>query len=352
MPAHVESFCGNLEWVVMVPGSNRGIAIVAIGRNEGERLKGCLRAAIQAAGSVVYVDSGSVDGSAAYARSMGCRVVELDPARPFTAARARNEGFACAVDHAPNAAFVQFVDGDCKLEEGWLEKGVAALAKRKDVALVRGHLREIHPDATVYNKLCDLEWRQTPGEIGACGGIFLARAEAFRAAGGFRPDVIAAEDDEFCVRVRRLGWKILMIDAPMARHDAAITRFSQWWQRTRRAGHAYAQVAALHGGGEERYFVRDRRRILLWGLALPAAALVLAPFTLGFSLSALICAYALQLLHIERGCRKRGWLRADARTYAFFTVISRFPALQGLLEYYWRQGRGRAMTIIEHKRSL
>jgi GT2 family glycosyltransferase len=335
----------------MTPDSSQGIVIVAIGRNEGERLRTCLSAALAGARTVVYVDSGSTDGSAEYARSVGCRVVDLDAARPFSAARARNEGFDCAMAQAPDTALVQFVDGDCELEEGWLERGTAALAERDDVGVVRGHLREIRPEASVYNRMCDLEWRQTPGEIAACGGIFLARAEAFRAAGGFRPEVIAAEDDEFCVRVRRLGWKIRMIDAPMARHDAAITHFSQWWRRARRTGHAYAQVAALHGEGEERYFVRDRRRILIWGLALPGLALALAPFTRGVSLLLMLCLYALQLVHIAHGCRKRGWRSGDAWTYACFAVISRFPALQGLIEYHWRQGRGSAMTIIEHKRS-
>jgi GT2 family glycosyltransferase len=177
----------------------------------------------------------------------------------------------------------------------------------------------------------------------------MARACAFQEVGGFRPDVIAGEDDEFCIRVRRQGWKILMIDAPMASHDAAITSFGQWWRRNRRAGHAYAQVAALHGGGDERYFVRDRRRILIWGLALPIAAVAAAPFTHYISLPVLLCLYSLQFAHIVRGCRKRGWASWDALAYGFFTVISRFPALQGLLEYYWRRMRRRPMTIIEYK---
>jgi len=175
--------------------------------------------------------------------------------------------------------------------------------------------------------------------------------EAVRGAGGFRPDVIAGEDDEFCVRVRSRGWKILMVDAPMARHDAAMTRFGQWWRRARRTGHAYAQVAALHGGGVERYFARDRQRILLWGLAVPVAALAFAPLTRGVSLLAMLGLYALQLAYIARGCRKRGWRWADAWPYACFALISRFPALYGLIEYHWRDGCGQPMTIIEHKRS-
>jgi GT2 family glycosyltransferase len=325
------------------------VAIVAIGRNEGERLKLCLRAALRDAPIAVYVDSGSADGSAEYARSMGCLVVELDASRPFTAARARNEGFACVMEHAPDTPFVQFVDGDCELEEGWIEIAADTLREKSHAGVVCGLVREIHPEASVFNRMCDLEWRQPAGEVRTSGGRFMARARAFQEVGGFRPNVIAAEDDEFCIRVRGRGWKILMIDAPMASHDAAITSFGQWWRRSRRAGHAYAQVAALHGGGDEQYFVRDRRRILIWGLVLPVAALAAALFTYGISLLVLLCLYGLQLVHIVRGCRKRGWASRDAWSYGFFTVISRFPSLQGLLEYYWRRMRRQSMTIIEYK---
>jgi GT2 family glycosyltransferase len=333
----------------MSPSSNRKVAIVAIGRNEGERLKSCLRRAIEGASTVVYVDSGSSDGSADFARSLGCVVVELDAARPFSAARARNEGFACAMELAPDAKFIQFVDGDCALVEGWLRQGAAALGAADDVGIVCGHVCEIDPQASIYNRLCDLEWRHAPGEIEACGGIFMVRAEVFRAVGGFRADVIAAEDDELCVRVRSRGWKILLLDTPMAGHDAAMTRFSQWWRRARRTGHAYGQVADLHGNSEERYFARERRRIWIWGLVLPAAALCLTPFTYAISLAVLLCAYMAQLVHIYRGVLRRGWHAGDCWIYAFFTVISRFPGILGLLAYDWRKGRGQAPAPMEYK---
>lgn len=334
----------------MNSGFGQNVAIVVIGRNEGERLKSCLRLAVCGARTVVYVDSGSQDGSAEYARSVGCSVVELDAALPFTAARARNAGFAWAVKHEPDVALVQFVDGDCELVEGWLERGAAALDARPDVGIVCGHVREIHPEASVYNKLCDLEWEQTPGEIRTSGGRFMIRRDVFSAAGGFRADVIAAEDDEFCVRVRGLGVKIMMVDAEMAWHDAAMTRFSQWWRRSRRTGHAYAQIAAMHGKGEERYFVRDCRRVWFWGLMLPVISLGPAAFTHGWSLL-LLGAYGLLFVRIFFRGIKRGWTGRDAFVYAFFTVIAKFPALVGMLEYHWRQMRGHAPEIIEYKRS-
>lgn len=333
----------------MTPISDHRMAIVAIGRNEGERLKSCLRAAMSGAATVVYVDSGSKDGSAALAREMGSQVLELDPARPFSAARARNEGFAAAMAIDPDAALVQFVDGDCALVEGWLERGCAAMLERPDVGIVCGHVRETHPRASVYNRLFDLEWRQRPGEIDACGGIFMVRPAVFEAAGGFRADVIAAEDNEFCVRVRRMGQKIVLLDAPMVWHDAAMHRFIEWWRRAKRTGHAYAQVADLHGDSEERYFVRDCRRVWIWGLAIPAIALGLALVTRGWSLL-LLAAYPLQFVWIGLKGVQRGWAAGDAMIYAFFTVITKFPALEGMLAYYWRRMRGRTPTIMEHKR--
>lgn len=324
------------------------VGVVVIGRNEGERLRACLRSVVAAASPFVYVDSGSVDGSPALAAELGADVLELDGAAPFSAARARNEGFDRLLARHPDVEAVQFVDGDCELHPDWIGRGAAALRARPDVSAVCGHVVERHPEASVYNRLCALEWQKAPGEIAACGGIFLVRSAAFRAIGGFRPDVIAAEDDELCLRLRRAGGRILLVDAVMASHDADLRRFSQWWRRSQRAGHAYAQGAALHGGSPDRHFVRDCRRIWGWGLALPAAVLAAAWVSPALAL-ALAALYPLQIARLYAAGRRRGWSRTDAAPWAFFTVLGKFPGLVGLLQYRVRRSLGRATTIIEHK---
>jgi predicted dehydrogenase/nucleoside-diphosphate-sugar epimerase/glycosyltransferase involved in cell wall biosynthesis len=341
-----------IKWVLMNAAPKQDVAIVAIGRNEGERLKRCLRSVVGKARTVVYVDSGSADGSAEFAASLGCDVVELTSAQGCTAARARNEGFARVMKIAPEVAFVQFVDGDCELADGWLKQGAIALARSTDVGVVCGHVREISPEATIYNRLCDLEGRQPPGEVRSARGAFMVRSEVFSAAAGFRDELIAAEDEEFCVRVRSLGERVLKLDREMARRDAAMTRFSQWWETSRRSGYGYAQGAALHGSGQDHSFVRSCRGMWVWGLALPLLGLGLAPFTRGVSLAVMLLAYVLQLARIYALERGRGWPADDAAIYAFFTVIFRFPALQGLLGYSWRQMRGRGVSTIENKRQI
>jgi len=65
--------------------------VVVIGRNEGERLKRCLRS-IPTGYPVVYVDSGSSDDSVAFALSTGAIGDEMDNASGCTGARAGNAG--------------------------------------------------------------------------------------------------------------------------------------------------------------------------------------------------------------------------------------------------------------------
>ena len=103
------------------------LGIVVIGRNEGDRLIACLNSALLQSTHLVYVDSGSTDGSIAFAKNLGVEVVELDLSIPFTAARARNAGLARLMECFPAVGYVQFVDGDCVLVERWCDRALTSL---------------------------------------------------------------------------------------------------------------------------------------------------------------------------------------------------------------------------------
>ena len=104
----------------MTQASGVEIGLVVVGRNEGERLKRCLHSAMGVASCMVYVDSGSSDGSAEWAAGEGADVVALDMSQPFTAARARNAGLKRLRERHPSVQLVQFLDGDCEIIAGWL----------------------------------------------------------------------------------------------------------------------------------------------------------------------------------------------------------------------------------------
>lgn len=325
------------------------VGVVAIGRNEGERLKRCLASAMREVDKVVYVDSGSVDGSVEYARSVGAEVVELDLSRPFTAARARNEGVRRLVGKWPEVEYLQVVDGDCEFAEGWLGAAVEALEQDTRCAVVCGRRRERHPAQSVYNRLIDLEWDTPIGVARSCGGDAMFLRSVYERVGGYRESLIAGEEPELCVRIRAEGWTVVRIDREMTLHDAAMTRFGQFWKRAKRAGHAYAEGAALHGSGPDRHGVRQTRSAIVWGLVLPVAAMVLGWWSMGVSLLALLVLYALQVWRIGRKELAKGRSGSDARLLAVATMLAKFAQVAGIGLYWRKRLAGQQSTLIEYK---
>ena len=330
-----------------IPASPR-VGVVVIGRNEGERLRRCLASAScwPLVVAVVYVDSGSVDDSVEIAKAYA-DVVELDPAVKFTAARARNTGLLRLTSQF-QIDFVQFVDGDCELDSSWIRAAANFLVKHPQAAVACGRRRERSPDASVYNHLCDLEWDTPVGEASACGGDAMIRVAAIRGVGGYRWDLIAGEEPELCVRLRNAGWQIHRLDAEMTLHDANMTQFSQWWRRTVRAGHAYAEGAALHGRSPRRHWVREVRSNWLLGAIVPILALALAWPTWGLSV-AMFGLYGLIAFRVWRWGVRRGWASRDAGRYAMFVVIGKFPSAIGQAQYWINRMLGVRSTLIEYK---
>ena len=314
------------------------VDVVLIGRNEGARLIAALDAARSAARQLVYVDSGSSDNSVAEARACGALVVELDMSVPFTAARARNAGYAALSD----PQLIQFIDGDCALVPGFTEAAKIHLEAQPHLGLVTGWRAESAPEGSLYNRMCDWEWHQPAGPITACGGDMMVRAQAFEAIGGFAADVIAAEDDDFCLRVAQAGWGLERLALEMTRHDAGMTRFSQWWQRARRAGHGFAQVGHRH----PQHFRTERKRVLFYGLVVPVLSLAWLP---GSLLIALL-AYGWNFWKTRRDLVAEAKLaRADITPIAALLTLSKLPNFIGLATYWLRRLRGSDMRLIEYK---
>jgi len=320
------------------------VAVIAIGRNEGARLRACLTSLQGQAGRIVYVDSGSTDDSVAFARGIGAQVVALDRSVPFTAARARNAGFeALRADGLPE--LVQFVDGDCAIEPGWISAAAATLDSDPTLGIVTGWRTEIAPEASVYNALAEVEWHRPAGDIPSCGGDMMVRAALFDRLGGFNPRIIASEDEEFCLRVRAAGLRIHRLPRIMTRHDAAMTRFGQWWRRTVRSGHGFAEVGGMFPG----HFRPERRRVWIYGGIVPLmllAGLVTGTWPLVAAAPAI---WALNWARTLQGLLRHVQPLPQAAHHAVLLTLSKLPNMLGMLTYYLRRARGSDMTIIEYK---
>ena len=320
------------------------IAAVVIGRNEGKRLVNCLASIRADLKYVVYVDSGSTDESAQTAQRLGASVVGLDPAKPFTAARARNEGFSAVQRLWPDIRWVQFIDGDCELDSAWLKTAIDFIRERNDVAVVCGRRRERYPMASVYNRICDLEWDTPTGETSACGGDALMRVEAFAGVRGFNPQVTAGEEPELCLRLRTNGWKVWRLDAEMTRHDAAMTRFGQWWLRAVRTGYGMTEVLDLYKYSRSAIWWHQWIRSILWGALLPvviAAGALIHP--------AMLLATLIYPLQVSRIAIRRGPASSFSWAYGLLMTLSRFAEVQGIIRYNWRRLHRGPIALIEYK---
>lgn len=330
------------------------LGLVVIGRNEGERLARCLRS-VRNIPNRVYVDSGSTDGSVALARAEGVTVVELVTPPQFTAARARNAGLEELLRSWPALQFVQMVDGDCEVQPGWIGAGLAALRAEPELALVFGRRRERHPERSIYNALCDDEWNEPIGESAGCGGDALFRVDALRQVGFYNAAMIAGEDTELSMRLRKRGWRLRRIDAEMTLHDAAMTRFSQWWRRIRRSGHAYGEMAFLHPDARNPNWPRSVRSILAWGGCMPAMLLLTLVLALAMSplwwagTVLLLLPWPLRMVQLALRQRRRGLCPKVAAASGILLMVGKLPQFLGLMGYHFDRLSGRASRLIEYK---
>lgn len=329
---------------------NQVLGFVVIGRNEGDRLKTGLQAiqAICPSTAIVYVDSGSSDDSVAFAESLNITVVELDMSTPFTAARARNAGFKALTTQYTHLQYVQFLDGDCELLPGWVEHATEYLKNNSHVGIVSGRRSERYPQASVYNQLIDIEWNTQPGEILAVLGDMCVKVAVFNTIDGFNEQIIAAEDDDFCLRARRAGYITYRLDIHMSKHDANILTLSQWYRRSKRGGHGYANIHHLHGRGPESYFKKEIKSVLFWGALVPAGFVLCLFFAPLLSLLILIAYLAFIARTVVRRLKAGNSIKI-ASAYGLLIFTGKFFEFLGIIQYCKNTFLSRKHQLIEYK---
>jgi len=326
------------------------LSIVVIGRNEGSRLAKCLDSIKLVRGvavrEIIYCDSASTDGSPELAARYGATVIVVRPERP-TAAIGRNAGWRRA-----DSDLVLFLDGDTVLHPDFPRAAFEALSRDASLAAVWGHRRESHPEASIFNRVLDLDWVYRPGFTEFCGGDVLMRRKALLEAGGFDEMLIAGEEPELCRRMRARGYRILHIDQPMTMHDLQITRVSQYWRRATRAGHAYAEVSERYRGSNDPSWAAERRGNLLRGIFWPISLAVAILASIRFGFIPIAVWFALLPLLAVRSAWKARWKTGNRLTLLLFGIhsqLQQIPICVGQLQYELGKRRGRVKALIEYK---
>lgn len=328
----------------------RRLGIVVIGRNEGERLRQALQSVRRDASTgveriVLYVDSGSTDGSLELAISMGVSSHSLDPVQPFSAARARLEGAEQLMKENPDLQFIQFLDGDCVLHGSWLRIAVNYLQQRSEAGIVCGKLEEDAPERSAYNRLNAIRWRGAQiGEVAACGGIFLIRASVYTSAGGFDPRLLTGEEADLCSRVRASGHRVVRLNTPMASHDSNLLTFRDWWRRAVWGGYGDALEYQIRSGDVSPARRRETRSVILWVLVVPLAAIAgifLSLWRTWLLVVPALCllGYAAVLARVVWFRRQRGDSYQDAVLYSILNTVRKVPYGIGFVRRMLKPGR-------------
>jgi hypothetical protein len=248
------------------------------------------------------------------------------------AARARNLGLENVT-----APFVHFVDGDTRLEPGWVRTGLNALESDPTLVGVEGTLREARPAASLYDAVCEFDWPSNPGEVDYVGGNALYRVGPLREAGGFDPEMRVGEEPELGARLRARGWRMRHLDTVMARHHLGIRSLREYLRRNYTSGVACALVVQKTGGLARGYWSGRLWRTLGHAalltapivLAIPLAATALGP---GMALACVAPAWlALMVARKAESSKKPGLTWRLAAAFGFHTYVSKLPAAFGIL---------------------
>ncbi len=330
------------------------VAVVIIGRNEGDRLLACLTSVLEMnyprdLVEIIYVDSSSTDSSVGLARRLGVKTIVLEG--PTTAARGRNAGWT-----QTEAPFVLFLDGDTILHPDFVASALRHFNDpqyREPLAGVYGNRRETRTADSIYNALFDLDWNASTGFSLFFGGDALVRREALSAVGGYNPLLIAGEEPDLCRRMRGLGYRVLHVDEPMTLHDLAMFSFTQYWRRSVRTGYAYAEISTRYAKTDDPLWSAESRSNIVrgifwwWG---PILAIVLsflfhsiAPFALF-----LVVAFILFARTAARTVSKTHSLPL-LLAYSLHSHLQQVPILFGQIRYQRQRRRGGNAAIIEYK---
>ena len=256
------------------------IAAIIVSHNSLATLPHCLAALsrqTRPAALIHIVDSGSDD--CGYLR-------ELEALYPITLTLAANIGFSAANNLAardlpPDTEMVVFLNPDTIVPPDYLEKALAILRARPEVAVLSGVLAGYdfalgkptgRYDSTGIFRACYGRWQdrdqgraltavQRPAAFAQalCGALLACRWRALRP---FWPDIFAPElflykeDIELCLRLRRAGWRIFFTPELNAFHGRG------WQERAAMPRHLRLEAAK----SEILLYRRHPSFYMLWAL--------------------------------------------------------------------------------------
>ena len=232
------------------------VSAVVVNHNAGSLLAQCIQVALQQAQQIIVVDNASSDSSLRelethFSTENHLQIVRLNNNVGFAAGC--NAGFA-----ASTQPYILFLNPDCILSSGSLQRMVQVMKSDPHIGMVGGYLA--NPDGSEQGggrRAIPTPWRafvrafglyrlakywpqvffdfhldkqplpQAPIEVEAISGaLMLVRREAINDVGPWDENYfLHCEDLDWCMRFKQKNWKIIFVpDAPVTHFQGTCSR--------------------------------------------------------------------------------------------------------------------------------
>jgi glycosyltransferase involved in cell wall biosynthesis len=265
------------------PTRSGGVSVIIKALNEEKNICAAMESALAAVaefgGEVILADSHSADGTVELASKYPVRVVQL--ANPQE--RCCGVGPQLGYQHS-HGEYIYLMDGDMRLNPGFLRQGLAFLAQHPEAAGVGGRLIELNTESLEYRERgLRAAGHLSAGEVDRLDGGGLYRRLAINEVGYLSDrNLHGYEEFELAARLRAAGWKLwrIPVDAVTHRgHDSPPYRLLLRRWRSHYVYGAGELVRASLGQPSMRLVLRGVRELRLYAAVLAWwVALLTVPF--------------------------------------------------------------------------
>lgn len=223
------------------------ISVIITCYNKKETIIECLKSVLSQELNnleIIVVDDGSNDGSSEAVKGFLSSLNNQDRVKLLRVNRlgpalAKNAGFK----HASGDGLL-FLDGDCVVKQGSLQRLVRMFKSDPSICCVGGEVRSLNSGRLIARMV---EYMQNEVERSWPFGAFVAyRRGAFEAVGCFDGGMVAGEDGDLFLRVKKAGFNCIPLNKDVKALTVNPDTLTSFFKQRLKWGVGYAQLTEKH----------------------------------------------------------------------------------------------------------
>jgi glycosyltransferase involved in cell wall biosynthesis len=281
-----------------MPDKRPTVSVIIKAYNEERHIAGAIESALTALrgidGEVILADGASTDRTIEIAARYPIKIVRLDDAADRSCGAGAQLGFQYS-----SGEFVLLMDGDMRLQGGFVASGIGFLRDNPTVGGVGGAMINRDASALEYaQRVRRFDPDRGPGLVTRLGGCGLYRRAALCAVGHSTDrNLHGGEELELAARLRANGWTLAKIDCVAVEHYCRIDNPYGLLLRRMKTRNAFGPGEVIRAALGRPHFgliLRDDRNsrlcalVALWWVSMVAAAVWLRDVDAVVTIAALL----------------------------------------------------------------